>query len=229
MTTKSIAHAAKRGTLGRWTRRLITLGSSVSGFAILSLSSVDGCLSRTVTVANQGGSGGTSGVTVDGANGVTTTSIASNGSGPSTATALALKAADFPAGVQPCGPFGDCPTAGPDLLFLEIASLGNTCPTPHGPDATSGMSWWMEIGLPDAYQAVGTYPLNDSMLYVGFSESVFQPMTATAQSGGGPGASTGAIQIEAIDATSVTFRLTGTNPAFAIDGDYVAKRCDAGI
>lgn len=185
-----------------------------------------GCLETTVSIGSPGG-GGAGGAGAN-ANVVTTqqsvTVVSSTaGGGTSTPTAVAVTEDQLPPGANPCG-FQTCDVP-PDMLFIELASLGNTCDSPYGA-SPSNMNWWrVGIGLPVEHQAVGTYSLSDQTILIENFGMFFESGTAAASTGGGPGASSGTIQITSIDEDSVSFTVSGLYGQVDLNGDYVATRC----
>jgi hypothetical protein len=214
----SSKHSFKSTRLFILHRRGVALGASLSCFAAFSAMSGSGCLARTVTSPGNGGTGAGSS-TVSGPSGVTSTTT-----GMTVApTALALMATELPPDAMPCGFMAMPCTPPPDTLFLEIASLGNTCQTPLGPLNSGGTFWQRQLGLPAADQAVGTYPIMGSGIYWEGEQAMSSPQGASGvTSGGPPGAGFGTLQIISIDKMQVTFSLTGLDQE---DGQYVAKRC----
>jgi hypothetical protein len=150
-------------------------------------------------------------------------------------TALALMTGELPANAMPCG-YNNCapPT---DMLFVEIASLGNTCQQPRGaemiwdstcdsPAPGSPNYWQLQIGLPAEDQAVGTYPLMDPAIYYESTYQSLQPSSGSKGVGSGvPGAGRGTLEVLSIDKTQITVRLTGVGLNVPMNGDYVAARC----
>jgi hypothetical protein len=209
------------------TRRLVALGMSLSSVSAFSALSVPGCLDRVVTVpGHAGGSGG------GGGSGVGTTGTGPTGAQP---TALALMATELPANAMPCG-YNVC-TPPDDTLFIEIASLGNTCQAPLGPEMICGSTcnapapgspnyWQLQIGLPAQDQAVGSYPLMDPAIYYETTYQALQPSSGSKGVGSGvPGFGKGTLQVVSIDKTQITVRLIGVSFNVPMDGEYVAKRC----
>ena len=194
---------------------------SLSGASAFSAVSGPGCLDRVVTVPGQGGSGGVGSSTVAGV-GPTSTVTGAPASPP---TALALMATELPSGAMPCG-FSTCAPP-PTMLFIEIASLGNTCQMPQGATSAPTNFWQLQIGLPAQDQAVGSYQLTDPSVYYEGEQHQVSPsaMSASIATSGSPGAGQGTIQVLSIDKTQVTVRLTGVSLNAPMDGDYVAKRC----
>jgi len=218
----SSKHALKSNRLIAWHRRVVALGMSLSGVSAFSAMSGPGCLDRTVTVPGNGGSGGSATTSTAFTGGPSGTMSSTTGMAAAP-TALALMATELPADAMPCGFMAMPCTPPPDTLFLEIASLGNTCQSPLGPLNSGGSFWQRQLGLPPADQAVGTYPISGSGIYWEGEEAMSSPQGASGiTSGGPPGAGFGTIQIISIDKMQVTFRLTGLNQE---DGQYVAKRC----
>ena len=200
---------------------------SLSSASAFSAVSGPGCLAREVSVPGHVGSGGTA-----------TSAVATTGTGGGTQspTALALMAGELPSNAMPCG-YNTCsPPA--DMLFIEIASLGNTCQQPLGAEMVCGSTcnapapgspnyWQLQIGLPAQDQALGTYPLMDPAIYYQSSFQALQPASGAVGGGGSgtPGAGKGTLQVLSIDKAQITVRLSGVSLNMPMDGDYVAARC----
>jgi hypothetical protein len=111
-------------------------------------------------------------------------------------------------------------------LALTIGNLVNACSA--NLPACDAPGWAVSIKLPSAFQAVGTYSLDNPELSAGFSVT-FPPSGPDDCSGGGGSFWDGTISVLSIDAASVTFELSGTAAVFDygnVDGVYTAPRCN---
>lgn len=113
----------------------------------------------------------------------------------------------------------------PTTVYLEVASPSLTCGVPQNTSVCG--TWSVSIGIPAARLVVGDIPLSDPSLIATFGE--LGQGTAGQCPGGGGSFGSGVLSITAVDASSVTFSLSGTQ-AFDLatgsaDGDYVAQRC----
>lgn len=148
------------------------------------------------------------------------TSSASGGEG--SPQALAFRGAEAPVGGDL--PAGSAPIGDPESLVLYFGNTSFTCEAPLMSSACDGtMKWQFVLSIPPELDREGLIYLDDPR--IGFSEVI------TLDSCGGGGGSGngfwGTLEILALDATSVSVRLTGTTATseLAFDGDYVATRC----
>ena len=115
----------------------------------------------------------------------------------------------------------------PNDLFLRVSDLGVSCGSPTT-ELDCGGHWSVTLIVPPALQQIGTYDLEDPALVQ------YSTMTETGQAGapgecpwGGGSLGTGTVEILALDASEVRFRLTmnegpwESNPS----GEYTAPRC----
>jgi hypothetical protein len=114
----------------------------------------------------------------------------------------------------------------PDTLMLFVSNSGQSCNDPyHYQQGCVAARYQVAIQLLVSQQAVGTYPLGGQAT-VSLSQAPNQPGSC---SGGGGGYWGGTINVTAINATSVTFTLTGTADVGLgfgnVDGTYTAPRC----
>lgn len=110
-------------------------------------------------------------------------------------------------------------------LTIYANNLPSTCADPNNNlQGCNTTHKYVDIELPPALQAIGTYPL-DSIA----TASEWTPDNQGSCSGGGGSYWGGTIQITSIDASSVAFTLSGTDAFFSggenADGSYVAPRC----
>jgi hypothetical protein len=113
-----------------------------------------------------------------------------------------------------------------DDLMLFVNSSGGSCGDPIHTECGDD-SWSVTVGLPAAYQALGTYSLSDPALQSTFSVT-FNDADPEACSGGGGSYFGGEIEVLSLDSSTVTFRLTNTDSLFGsgnADGTYTAPRC----
>jgi hypothetical protein len=124
---------------------------------------------------------------------------------------------------------GGGPALDPDDLFLRVSDLGASCSSPTV-DLSCGGHWEVSIALPSAYQQVGVYDLEGpgilsySLMVETGPASAQEPGVCPA---GGGSLGPGAIEVLALDASNVTFRLTVTGLLGDNDpsGVYTAPRC----
>ncbi|WP_437808783.1 hypothetical protein [Sorangium sp. So ce1078] len=116
----------------------------------------------------------------------------------------------------------------PNDLFLRVSDLGVSCdsPTVH---LSCGGHWQLTLVVPSAYQQVGAYSLDDPMIsrYGSMSETGERrsPRLDDCWWGGGS-IDQGTLEILAIDASEVRFRVTFDSFADADpSGEYTAPRC----
>jgi hypothetical protein len=126
------------------------------------------------------------------------------------------------------GSGGPAPELDPNDLFLRASDLGVSCGSPTT-DLSCGGHWQVHIVLPTAYQQVGVYDLNDSVigLYSSMSETgqPYSPQPDDCPWGGGS-FGPGTLEILAIDSAEVRFRLTmGSLWESDPSGEYTAPRC----
>lgn len=210
----------------RWLHPSLAIKISTA-LALFAIGGV-GCLARTVVGTTNDGGGG-SGTTSVSTSSTTVTSgvTVSSSSGPApTPSAVALMTSELPPNALPCG-FNPC-TPPADMLFVEIAGLGNnSCAMPIPGLNTSTNDWIRQIGIPIQYQQVGTYSMGDMAIYLSGGENIAAPSgTGAATSSGGMGAGGGTLEVVSVDKTSIHIRLQGTalnNPSE--DGDFIAPRC----
>ena len=114
----------------------------------------------------------------------------------------------------------------PDTLMLFVSNLGQSCVDPfHFEKACIAPRYQIAIQVPLNLQTIGSFPLQD-LATVSLSGMANAPGSC---SGGGGSYWDGTINVTAIDASSVTFTLSGTaETAFGLgnaDGTYTAPRC----
>jgi len=138
------------------------------------------------------------------------------------ASAVALFAGEFDD--PPCDG-GRC--APDDMLVLIADSDGVTCSDPEAPSSTTNPGWSFRIGLPADLQTIGTLSLQPSQgIYVAtFNVDGVDDSGVVGVSGGFDVGFAGTLEITAIDAAAVTFRVTDLNLDGRSDGEYVAPRC----
>lgn len=117
----------------------------------------------------------------------------------------------------------------PNDLFLRVSDLGATCDSPTT-ELSCGGHWNLTLVLPPAFQAVGTYQLDDpALVQYSIITETGDPIggSPTECSGGGGSLGAGTVEILSIDATLVRFRLTMSDPLSSSDpsGEYTAPRC----
>jgi len=119
----------------------------------------------------------------------------------------------------------------PDDLFLRISDLGASCDSPTT-ELHCGTHFQLSIAIPPALQAVGVYDLDSPELaaYSYMSETGdlhSPPQSADDCSWGGGSLGSGTLEIVAIDANEVQFKinLTGGFWASNPNGTYTALRC----
>jgi len=174
---------------------------------------------------NSGGQmAGTTGTAGQGQGGMASSTASTGGQGGAAVDGIALLYSQFP--VDPgTGGTGNSSVAtggGPDpnTLFVLISDPGAsaTCADPYSYPCDN--HWQVSVGIPPAYQKVGTLQLSDPQFLSYYSISL------TCNSGGGGSFDSGTMEILSIDATQVTVRFQNTD-TFDIDanGDHVASRC----
>ena len=132
-------------------------------------------------------------------------------------------------GVESSSSTGGAPALDPNDLFLHLSDLGASCSSPTT-DLSCGGHWQVSIALPSAYQQVGVYDLEDPTIsmygYMSESGSAYGQGPDDCSWGGGS-IGPGAIEVLAIDASTVTFQLTISSGLSGKDptGVYTAPRC----
>lgn len=114
----------------------------------------------------------------------------------------------------------------PDTLMLFVSNLGQSCVDPfHSDQECITARYQVAIQIPVNLQTVGSFPL-ENLATVSLSGAANAPGSCA---GGGGTYWDGTIDITAIDASNVTFTLSGTaDTAFGLgnaDGTYTAPRC----
>lgn len=118
----------------------------------------------------------------------------------------------------------------PNDLFIQLSDMGTSCSSPHV-ELPCGGHWSVTLGIPPALQAVGVYDLESDALtrYSSMWETGAPNSNSPGDCPAGGGSLFGGtLEILAIDADTVRFRLTmeptfdGNDPS----GEYTAPRCD---
>ncbi len=198
-----------------------------------------GCQTQVIGGGSGGGGGEDTTTSGGGVYSATSSGIMTSGSGvedggmplPNDGPAIALLYSELPAETDPTGSSavatGGGNTIDPNSLFLFVTNGAQACANPFAYSAgCAAPRYQVAILLPPNLQAVGTYPLNNLA-----TMSVTEPGGNNTCSGGGGSYWDGTIEITAIDATQVAFKLAGTAQVFSFtpqgntDGTYTAPRC----
>jgi hypothetical protein len=154
------------------------------------------------------------------------------GEGPAGPSAIAMRRDQIPeASVDPGSSVaagGGEPQAADDLVVF-LGDITPACSDPFGVVNDCARSGWeVVLTLPATYQAVGSYSLSDPALQAFFAGSLAGSDGQCA--GGGGSYFEGTMDVLAIDASHVEFRLTDTSGLFTgqgnADGTYSASRCE---
>ncbi|MEO7328272.1 MAG: hypothetical protein ABI193_06825 [Minicystis sp.] len=117
----------------------------------------------------------------------------------------------------------------PNDLFLLVSDLGASCGSPIT-EIGCGGHWNLALILPPTFQQIGTYNLDDPALvqYSSMSETGAPNSNVPDDcSWGGGSLGTGTVEILALDASEVRFRITMNDGIWESDpsGEYTAPRC----
>jgi hypothetical protein len=127
---------------------------------------------------------------------------------------------------------GDVAPAPPGTLLLSFASVPVACvdPLADAPICEPALHWDARIPLPAALQYPGAVVELDELLDVGFG-----PYFSESQGeggglcSGGAGSLSGTLEVLAVDAATVTIRLSDVfGPTVALDGERTLLRCGGG-